>query len=88
MSSLPQGLEPVAAKYKVDPAAKLSIAEVIFAPWNCSGANQVGVPAIIHVFVKAVAPVENEIPKSMILGPVADIKIFEGFTSRCITPAL
>jgi NADPH:quinone reductase-like Zn-dependent oxidoreductase len=37
----------------------LSTADVIFVPWNCSGANQVGVPATNPVIVSAVASEEK-----------------------------
>ena len=84
---MPQGLWPVAAKYKTEPAAKLSTAFEILPPWNCSGENHVGVPATAPVFVSAVASLEKEIPKSIIRGPVADMRMLEGLISRWITLA-
>ena len=81
-SSAPQGVRPVAANIKVDPAAKLSTAVVISLPRNCSGASHAGVPATIPVPVKEVASLEKEIPKSISLGPLFVIRIFEGLISR------
>ena len=53
---------------------------------NCSGENQFGVPATVPVLVNAVASFENEIPKSIMRGPVGESKMFDGLMSRCITP--
>ncbi len=77
---------PSAANAAVWPSAKTSVAGVVSPASPCSGAMYWGVPMVLPVAV-AVRPEACEMPKSMTRGPSAASRTFDGFRSRCTTPA-
>jgi hypothetical protein len=63
------------------------VAGVTAAPRTCSGARNPGEPTAVPTCVSVLAPVAHAMPKSMMRGPFGDSRMFDGFTSRCTTPA-
>jgi hypothetical protein len=65
----------------------MSLARPMSMPRTCSGDMYPGEPIIASAAAAALASAASEIPKSMTLGPSSASSTFEGFRSRCTTPA-
>lgn len=84
----PNGPAPVTAKASTQPSANTSVAGPTGRfPVSCSGAMKAGVPTATPVVVSALASFVTEMPKSMTRGPFSASSTFDGFRSRCTTPA-
>ena len=83
----PNGPRPVAAKVSTAPSAKTSAAGPVSPPVICSGAMNPAEPRIVPVLVSELCSAARAIPKSITRGPSAASSTFDGFRSRCTTPA-
>jgi hypothetical protein len=83
----PNGPSPVAAKLRTAPRLKMSLGGPTSRPWVCSGDMNPGEPTTVPVWVSALFSMDREIPKSISRGPSSARSTFDGFRSRCTTPA-
>jgi hypothetical protein len=83
----PNGPSPVAANTSTEPKLNTSLVGPTALPSTCSGDMNAGEPITTPVRVRCVASTAREIPKSITRGPSAASSTFDGFRSRCTTPA-
>ena len=83
----PNGPLPVAAKASTVPRLKTSLGGPTSVPMACSGDMNPGDPIVRPVWVSVVDSAAREMPKSMTRGPSSASSTFDGFRSRCVTPA-
>ena len=83
----PNGPLPVAAKASTVPRLKMSLGGPTSVPMACSGDMNPGDPIVSPVWVSVVDSAAREMPKSMTRGPSSASSTFDGFRSRCVTPA-
>ncbi len=84
---VPNGPSPVAAKVRTAPRLKMSLAGPTWRPSACSGDMKPGEPTTRPVRVSAPPSPPREMPKSITRGPSLASSTFDGFRSRCTTPA-
>jgi len=84
---VPNGSLPVAANARTAPRLKMSLGGPASRPWACSGDMNPGEPITIPVRVSALESMDREIPKSISRGPSSASSTFDGFRSRCTSPA-
>ncbi len=83
-----KGACPVAAKTRVEPSEKTSLAPVTLRESRaCSGDMYAGVPTATFVMVSRVLETPDAMPKSITRGPSSTTRTFDGFRSRWTRPA-
>lgn len=83
-----KGACPVAAKTRVEPSEKTSLAPVTLRESRaCSGDMYAGVPTATLVMVSRVLETPEAIPKSMTRGPSSTTSTFDGLRSRWTRPS-